>query len=156
MRSVHRVVLIALVIFGLIRTVYGQSTFPELFSCAVEFEDTIFNTESNICIYIISDPRCGYCGKAIKEIGEWARDKRVEVIAMDVSEKADRIRSHEALQYYNDLSIHIVDASPCGMKYKKFIPKIFVYSESGEKICRFKGWTQGDLEKLSKRLDKYL
>lgn len=109
----------------------AQGKLPDMFQCAVEIENSF--EPKQLQIYVISDPRCGFCARALKQIGAWASDdKPVNVIAMDVSEKAKTLRSHEALKFYTDYNIHIMDAGPCGMRYKKLIPKVYVFDRDSE------------------------
>ncbi|HLF65219.1 MAG TPA: hypothetical protein VI603_15750 [Saprospiraceae bacterium] len=125
-----------------------------MFQCAIEIESSF--EPKQLQIYVISDPRCGYCDRALRQIGAWAvNDKRIDVIAMDVSEKAKKIRANEALKFYNEYSIRIIDASPCGMKYKKFIPKVYVFDrDSGDLLWKLRGWGKGDIDKLKSKLSK--
>lgn len=103
-----------------------------------------------------SDPRCGYCDRALREIGEWAIDKPIDVIAMDVSEKAEKLRENAKLQFYSEYNIHIVDASPCGMRHKKFIPKIYVFDGDSRLLLKVKGWDKDDLSKFKRKVARHL
>jgi hypothetical protein len=133
----------------------GLSILPDMFDCAVEIEDSF--EQRDLQVYIVSDPRCGYCDRALRQIGAWAQDKSVNVIALDVSGKAEKLRSHEALQFYSELNIHILNASACSMKYRKVIPKVYVFDRSLDKpLFKLNGWGKTDLVKFEQRLSKYL
>lgn len=135
----------------------GQDVYPDMFRCATQYEPDI-ESDARIWIYITSDPRCGFCQRAIRQIGKFGKESgEIAVIAMDVSEKISNIREHESLQFYNEFDISLVDASTCEETYKKLIPKVFVFDETNSKLLwKSNGWGEKDLVKLEKKISKYL
>ena len=130
--------------------------YPETFQCATQIEDSDF-IDDQILIFIVSDPRCGYSQRALKQIGEFAAKKgHIQVIAADVSGKAEEIRRHEKLQFYNLNSILLIDATSCGEDFRELIPKIYVYDKSKMTLIWMRnGWGKNDIKKLGKKIEKY-
>lgn len=110
--------------------------------------------KSKVKIYILSDPGCGFCRRAFKDIGNWAMGKEVNIIALDVSGNPNATEQNSLYQKY---SIEVIDASNYNDKLKKFIPKIFIFeTATNKKIMKLRGWSSSDLSKIEKRLKKYL
>lgn len=117
--------------------------------------DTIEQSKkSKVKIYILSDPGCGFCRRAIKDIGNWAIGKEVNIVALDVSGNPSASAQNSLYQKY---SIEVIDASNYNDKLKKFIPKIFIFeTATNKKIMKLRGWSSRDLSKLEKKLKKYI
>jgi thiol-disulfide isomerase/thioredoxin len=125
-----------------------------LLDCAVKL-DTI-TEQADIEVYILSDPRCGYCQKAIKEIGNWAEEKSVSmsIIAMDISGNPEAVKKLEGA--YSKYNVEVRDASQCNERLQKFIPRIYIKDSKTNKIVmKSRGWTSEKFKKLDKKLKKY-
>ena len=139
-------------LFILISSLNCKAQHPSLLDCAVRTDGEV--ATKNIGIYIYSDPRCGFCQKAIKDIGDWSEGKPINLIAMDLSGKPESVMQLDLYRKYN---IEVRDASQCNEKVKKFIPKIYIVETKTDKqVMKLRGWHTRDLNKLNRKLKKYI
>jgi hypothetical protein len=109
---------------------------------------------SKVDIYLLSDPRCGFCRLALRDIGEWAGGKPVRLVALDISGDAEAVQQRELYQRY---AVEVRDASPCPLKHKKFIPKIYAFElATGRRLLKLRGWASTDLRKVERKLSPWL
>lgn len=138
--------------YFLVFSVSCKSQQPALLDCAVKLDSTI--TQADIEVYIFSDPRCGFCRRAMKDIGGWAKGKSVNIIAMDLSGKPESVKK---LDFYLEYGVEVRDASQCDEKVKKFIPKIYIKeTKTNKQILKLRGWHTRDLSKLERKLKRYI
>jgi hypothetical protein len=109
---------------------------------------------SKVDIYLLSDPRCGFCRLALRDIGEWARGKPVRLIALDISGDAAAVQQREL---YQRNSVEVRDASQCPLKHKKFIPQIYAFeTATNQRLLKLRGWASADLRKVERKLSPRL
>lgn len=107
-----------------------------------------------IDLYLLSDPRCGFCRLALRDIGEWASGKPVRLIALDISGDAEAVQRRELYQRY---AVEVRDASQCPLKLKKFIPRIYAFeTATGRRLLKLRGWASADLRKMERKLSPRL
>lgn len=102
----------------------------------------------HITVYIFSDPRCGPCHKAIRDIGTWSADKSVRLVALDLYGKAN---TQDPNSLYAKYQVEVHDASACDQQYKNFLPTLYaVETSTGKVLWKQKGW----LSKYLRRLER--
>ncbi|MEO1263378.1 MAG: hypothetical protein AAFZ15_31500 [Bacteroidota bacterium] len=142
----------SIIFFLFFLSISADAQKSDLLDCAVKSENA--NGPANVEVYIFSDPRCGFCRRALKDIGGWSKGKSINIIAMDLSGEPE---STSQLELYTENEVEVRDASQCDEKIKKFIPRIYIKETgSNKQVMKLRGWHTRDLDKLEKKLKKYI
>ena len=105
-------------------------------------------------VYIFSHPGCGYSRRAFNDLGKWAADKPVSLIALNTEGDVDQIKTTDSYAIYEKNNIRLLDGSACAERYKNLVPQIFIYKKDSDKaIMKLKGWGKEDIEKVKKKLE---
>ncbi len=140
------------ILFFILLWTSNSNAQAKLLDCAVKLDTS--STETSIEIHIFSDPRCGFCRRAITDIGAWAKGKPIKIIALDLSGKPESVKK---LDYYLEYGVEVRDASQCDEKFKNFIPKIYVKeTKTNSQVMKLRGWHTSDLSKLKRKLNRHI
>lgn len=108
-------------------------------------------------VYIFSHPGCGYSKRAFNDLGKWAADKPVSLIALNTQGDVENIKTSESYAIYTKNNIRLLDGSACAERYKNLVPQIFIYRKDSDKaIMKLRGWGKDNIEKVKKKMGKYL